>query len=273
VISADSRQVYREMDIGTAKVSPDDRARVPHHGIDLVAPDQPFTAADFQRHAYDAMTGIGQRGGVALLVGGTGLYLRAVARGIPLTDTGRDTEARGQLEARLAGEGLHALVADLRSRAPNVARSTDVANPRRVVRALERVSVAGDVPAPPPRGYPGDVLWIGLRAERTTHDAWIAERARDQFESGLLDEAERLARRYDPNLPAFSAFGYREAFGVMDGTLAVEQAIERTVTRTRQFARRQGTWFRAEPDITWLDADDSGTKAAVLELVRRFLAA
>jgi tRNA dimethylallyltransferase len=152
IVGADSRQVYRGMDIATAKVTAAERALVLHHGIDLVDPDEPFTAADYQRAAFDALAAIASRGGVALLVGGTGLYLRAVARGVPLTETGRDPELRAEIERRLAGEGLHALVAQLRSQAPGVAAQTDLANPRRVMRALERVSVSGDAPPPAPRG-------------------------------------------------------------------------------------------------------------------------
>ena len=254
IISADSRQVYRGMDIGTAKVGLADRARVPHHGLDLVDPDEAFTAADFQQAAVAALAAIAARGGVAILVGGTGLYLRAVARGLPLSDTGRDAAVRAELQQRLAGEGLQVLVAQLRSAAPGVAARTDLANPRRVVRALERVTVQGDRPPPQPRGYPARSVWIGLQADPAPHRAWIMDRARAQFAAGLLDEAAALRSRFDPALPAFTAFGYQEAFAVLDGELAIEHAIERDATRTWQFARRQGTWFRAEPGVEWFDS-------------------
>jgi tRNA dimethylallyltransferase len=278
VISADSRQVYRGMDIGTAKVSQPDRARVPHHGLDLVEPDQRFTAADYVAHGDEALRGIAERGGTALLVGGTGLYIRAIARGVPLAETGSDPAVRAELEGQLAGEGLHTLVARLRSRAPRVAARTDLDNPRRVVRALERVEVMGDQPPPAPRGYPGPVAWLGLDAERETHDVWIAERARWQFENGLLDEARGLHDRYDAGLPALSAMGYPEAFEVLAGRLSIEQAIELDVRRTRQLARRQRSWFRAEPNVAWLDAASDplpATLSAVehlLDAARRQLA-
>jgi tRNA dimethylallyltransferase len=254
VISADSRQVYRGMDIGTAKVSAADRGRVPHHGLDLADPDQRFTAADFVRHADESLTGIADRGGWAMLVGGTGLYVRAVARGLPLQETGDAPAVRAELEEQLAGEGLHVLVARLRSRAPMVAARTDLANPRRVVRALERAESAGDLPPPAPRGYPGPIAWLGLDTDRETGDRWILERARWQFENGLLAEAAALRQRYDPALPSFSAMGYREAFGVLDGQMAMEEAIDLDARRTRQFARKQRSWFRTEPGIEWLDA-------------------
>jgi tRNA dimethylallyltransferase len=269
IISADSRQVYRDMNIGTAKVTAAQRDLVPHHGLDLVDPDEPFTAADYQRAAISALEEIAARGGLALLVGGTGLYLRAVARGMVLDETGRDPAVRADLERRLVGEGLHVLVAQLRSAAPQVAARTDLANPRRVVRALERAAIHGDVPPPAPRGYPGPSVWIGLQVEPAQHRTWITARARAQFESGLLEEAAALRSRYDPNVPAFSAFGYQEAFAVLDGEVSVEQAVERDATRTWQFARRQKTWFRAEPDINWLDSESADVAEGAFGIITR----
>jgi tRNA dimethylallyltransferase len=267
IIGADSRQVYREMDIGTAKVVAADRARVPHHGFDLVAPDEPFSVADYRRHALAALRGIAARGGLALLVGGTGLYLRAVGRGLALEEEGADPLVRQRVERRLAGEGLHVLVAELRSRAPTVAARTDTANPRRVVRALERVELLGDRPPPQPRGYPAPSAWIGLDTDVPTHDRWIAERAAWQFSNGLLEEADRLRRRYDTSRPAFSAIGYAEALAVLDGRLGRDEAVAATVRRTRQFARRQRTWFRAEPGVEWLDTQ-ADPLATMLERAR-----
>jgi tRNA dimethylallyltransferase len=254
IVSADSRQVYRGMDIGTAKVSAADQALVPHHGIDLVNPDEPFTATDYQRSALEALEGIAARGGVALLVGGTGLYLRAVARGMPLDETGRDQAIRAQLEQRLESEGLPALASELTAVAPTVASRTDLANPRRVVRALERASVVGDRPPPAPRGYPARSVWIGLSLDSPENARRIAVRARAQFEGGLIDEARALRDQYDASLRSFTAAGYQEAFDVLDGRSTLGDAIDRNIARNRQLARRQRTWFRSEPDISWLDA-------------------
>lgn len=272
IISADSRQVYRGLDIGTAKVSPTDRARVPHHGLDLVDPDEPFTLADFVAHARAALDAIEARGGVALLVGGTGLYLRAVGRGLDLDALPSDPALRATLEAELAEDGLSHLVARLRSAAPGLAASTDPHNPRRVVRALEIALLAGDIPRPAPRGYPGRSIWIGLRLDPTTHRRRIEARAREQFDAGLIEEARTLRERFDPGLPAFSAIGYREAWAVLDGQVEREAAIELDAARNVAFARRQGTWFRAEPGIAWLDAGSDPGRAA-RPLVEDFLAA
>jgi tRNA dimethylallyltransferase len=261
IISADSRQVYRGMDIGTAKVGAADRARLPHHGLDLVDPDQPFSAADYRRHALTTLGEIAERGGTAILVGGTGLYLDVVAKGIPVDETGSDDEARAAIEQRLSQDGLPALVAELRSVAPSVAGSIDLANPRRVVRALERAAIHGDRQPPRPRGYPAPLKWLGLEPSPQDHARWISERATWQLENGLLDEAASLRERYPENLRAFSAVGYREAFDVLAGRSSPEDARDRIADRTRRYAKRQRTWFRANAQIEWhmpgaLNVDD-----------------
>ncbi|MFL5777465.1 MAG: tRNA (adenosine(37)-N6)-dimethylallyltransferase MiaA [Chloroflexota bacterium] len=263
ILSADSRQVYRGLDIGTAKVSPEERARVPHHGLDLVDPDQPFSVADFVDHASRALAGIDTRGGIAILVGGSGLYLRAVARGLDTDALPSDPAVRARIEADLAAEGLAALAERLRALAPTLAGTVDLHNPRRVVRALEMATITGDGARPAARGYPAQQAWIGLAVEPAAHRRWIHERARAQFDHGLLAEAAALRDRFDPASPAFSAIGYREAWAVLDGTIGREEAIELDAQRNVAFAKRQRTWFRAEPGITWLDgaAPDLDTEA------------
>lgn len=252
VISADSRQVYRGMDIGTAKVGALDRQRIPHHGLDLVDPDEPFSVADFRRHALEALVAIGARGRVAILAGGSGLYLRAVARGIPLETGGHDPATRAAIEEQLAAEGPGPLVHELRTLAPSVAATIDLANPRRVVRALERARLVGDLPPPAPVGYSAPVAWLGTAVDPALHATAIEARARDQFATGLLDEAAVLRDRYPEGLRAFGAMGYREAFDVLAGRVTLEEAIATDTRRTRAYARRQGTWFRSEPDMHWL---------------------
>jgi len=272
VISADSRQVFRGLDIGTAKVPPSERADVPHHGLDLVDPDEPFSVADFVRHARTALAGIAERGGIAILVGGTGLYLRAVARGLDTEALPSDPEVRARVEAALASDGLAAAVARLRELAPRLASRIDLANPRRVARALEIAEIRGDAPPPPPLGYDGPVAWLGLRLEPQVHREWIARRARQQFDAGLIEEARALRERFDPGLPAFSAIGYREAWAVLDGEIDQDAAIERDGTRNVAFARRQATWFRAERDIEWMDARSAPLERALV-VARELIAA
>jgi tRNA dimethylallyltransferase len=269
VISADSRQVYRGLDIGTAKVRGADRARVPHAGLDLVDPPERFALADFVAHARDVLAGLAARDGVALLVGGTGLYLRAVARGIDLDALPDDPALRARLESELAAGGLGPLVERLQATAPTLATQTDTANPRRVLRALEIAELRGDGARPAPRGYEGPVTWIGLTLDRAEHERRIAARARQQFDDGLVEEAVSLRERYDPGLPAFSAIGYHEAWDVADGRRTLDEAVATDAQRNVAFARRQRTWFRSEPDITWLDATDADPVEAALAQARR----
>ena len=261
-MSADSRQVYRGMDIGTAKVGAADRARVPHHGLDLADPDQRFTAADFRRYALVVLAGIAQRGRPAVLVGGTGLYLRAVARGLPMDTTGDDPAVRAELEGRLETEGLPALLAELQAIAPGAWERVDRANHRRVSRAIERARLDGAVPPPAPEGYPAPVVWLGV-TPGPDHLQIIGERVRGQFRDGLLVEAAGLRDRYGEDLAPFGAMGYREAFDVIAGRNTTDTAVARTVERTRSYASRQRTWFRSEPDVHWLAPGPDGSEAAM----------
>jgi tRNA dimethylallyltransferase len=260
VISADSRQVYRGLDVGTAKPTLAERRSVPHHGLDLVEPDEPFSVADFVVHVDTVLDEVALRGGVALLVGGTGFWIRAVAGGLPLDHLPWDPAVRAALERDLVDQGLAALVERLRSIAPRLAGTLDLRNPRRVVRALEIAALAGDVERPAPRGYAGRVFRIGLDvAERAVHRAWIARRAEAQLDGGILVEAATLRARFDPALPAFSAIGYREAWDLLEGRLDRAGYLEVNVRRNLAFARRQRTWFRREPVDLALDAADPAT--------------
>lgn len=263
IISADSRQVFRGMDIGTAKVPVGERGGIPHHGLDLVEPDEPFSVVDFVRHARGALAPIAASGGVAILVGGTGLYLRAVARGLDAEALPFDPVVRASIEAGLAADGLGPAVERLVAIAPELAARIDLANPRRVARALEIAELRGDTPRPAATGYGGPVAWLGLRLASNVHRAWIERRAREQFDAGLIEEARGLRHRFDPSLPAFSAIGYREAWAVIDGVLTRDAAIELDATRNLQFAKRQATWFRSEPGIEWHDAADDSVGRAV----------
>jgi tRNA dimethylallyltransferase len=254
IVSADSRQVYRGMDIGTAKATADERNRVPHHGLDLVEPDQAFSVADYTSCAATALAGIADRGAVALLVGGTGFYLRSVARGLAVDELPWDPQVRAAVEASLVTEGLPALVGELRRLAPTRAAEVDLHNPRRVVRAVEIARLRGDAPLPQPRGYGRPVLWLGLSVEPPALRERIHARARAQFEAGLVEETRALADRYTPTLPSFSGIGYAEALAVIEGRLTTEAAVAEDARRNVLFARRQATWFRREPDVLWLDA-------------------
>jgi len=250
------------MDVATAKPTPAERAAAPHHCLDLVDPDEPFSAADYRAAALDALHGIADRGGTALLVGGTGLYLRTVARGLPVDVRDADPMVRASLEERLAGDGLEPLLDELRTRDPAGAVAIDQHNPRRVVRALERAIISGTARPPEPEGYPAPVTWLGLRMEPPAHRARIRTRIEAHFAGGLLEEAASLRERYPEDLRAFSAMGYREAFDVLAGRCSMAEAAERDAVRTWAYVRRQRTWFRSEPGVTWLAAGEGAGAAA-----------
>jgi tRNA dimethylallyltransferase len=271
VVSADSRQVYRGLDIGTAKATAEERARVVHHGIDLVDPDQAYSVAEFRTHALGALAALGARGGTGILAGGTGFWLRAVTAGIDTDALASDPQVRRGIEAMLASEGVEAVASRLTAMAPALAARTDLRNPRRVVRALEIATLRGDAPLPGRVGYPAPVLGLQLIVEPAEHHRRILHRARAQFEAGLVEEARRLRERYDPALSAFSAIGYRESWAVLDGECTPEEAIARDARRNIQFAKRQRTWFRSEPALAVVDAtgnpqgEVAGAVAAFLE--------
>ncbi len=266
IVSADSRQVYRGLDIGTAKAGPEERARVVHHGLDLVDPDQPFTVVDFRAHALGVLAALAARGGIGILAGGTGFWLRAVFAGIDTDALPSDADTRRGIEALLTTDGLEAVASRLTAIAPVLAARTDLRNPRRVVRALEIASLRGDAPLPARVGYPAPVLGLQLVVEPAEHQRRILLRARAQFAAGLVDEARALRERFDPQLPAFSAIGYRESWAVLDGDCTLEEAIARDARRNVQFAKRQRTWFRAEPALSMVDATDTPGERATVAL-------
>ena len=266
VISADSRQVYRGLDIGTAKATPEERRRVVHLGLDLVDPDEPFSVAEFRAHALGALASLGERGGVGILAGGTGFWLRAVASGLDTGALPSDAAVRAAVEHDLATQGIDVLAARLTSIAPVLADRTDLRNPRRVVRALEIATLRGDQPLPEAIGYPAPMLGLQLALEPAEHRSRIAARARAQFDAGLVEEARGLRERFDPALPAFSAIGYRESWAYLDGACTLDEAIELDVRRNAQFAARQRTWFRREPALEVIDAAADPTDAALARL-------
>ncbi len=260
------------MDIGTAKATVQERARVPHHGLDLVDPDQPFSVADYWACAGAALAGIAGRGAVALLVGGTGFYLRSVARGLAVDDLPWDPDVRASVEARLATEGLAALVGELRELAPTRAAAVDLRNPRRVVRAVEIARLRGDAPLPEPRGYGRPVLWLGVQVEPPVLRERIHARARAQFDAGLVEETRALVARFPATLPSFSGIGYAESLALIEGRLTRDHAIAQDARRNIAFARHQATWFRREPDIRWLDATRELPLEEALSATQRYLA-
>jgi tRNA dimethylallyltransferase len=275
ILVADSRQVYRGMDVGTAKPSAADRAAVPHHLLDLVLPDQPFTLADWLAAARPMLDEVAARGRLPLLVGGTGLYISALVDGYVLGGGAPTPELRRQLVDEMEAGGVAALAERLRRLAPEAAERVDLRNPRRVLRALERAEQGGGASGSDP--YPGRVAMLGVSRPREVLYRRIDERARAMFERGLLDEVSSLlASGYAADLAPMSGHGYREAAWVLAGDWPLERAIEVTARHTRQYAKRQLSWFRRDGRIVWLDARDRPANDPLLveravELLRRLL--
>jgi tRNA dimethylallyltransferase len=254
ILVADSRQVYRGMDIGTAKPDAAARAAVPHHLIDLVDPDEPFTVAQWVEAARKLIGEVGDRGRIPMLVGGTGLYVEALLAGHDYAAQPWSPERRAMLLERLKTEGLEPLAAELTVLDPALAATVDQRNPRRVLRALERAQGGGA--APTGEQYVGRVALLGLSRPPSVLAARIDARARALFErDGLLDEVRGLLDAgFGTELRPMTGHGYLEAARHLAGEWSLEEAIEVTARRTRQYAKRQRTWFRREPRIMWLSA-------------------
>jgi tRNA dimethylallyltransferase len=279
VVVADSRQVYRGMDIGTAKPDPAARRAVAHHLLDLVEPDASFTVADWLAGARAVLPEIAGRGRLPLVVGGSGLYITALIDGYDFTTQPYAPDVRARLAAELEADGLAPLAERLGRLDPARAARIDVRNPRRVLRALERAEASGG-PVGEGRAepYSGRVALIGLDRPREVLYRRIDERARRLFEGGLLDEVRGLlSAGYGPELAPMSGHGYREAARHLAGDCGLEAAIAATARRTRQYAKRQLTWFRRDRRIVWLPlgerpADDSSVVDRVLRLAGPLLA-
>ncbi|HLR46457.1 MAG TPA: tRNA (adenosine(37)-N6)-dimethylallyltransferase MiaA [Deinococcales bacterium] len=247
VVTADAMQVYAGMDIGTAKPSPEEQAGVPHHLLDLVTPAEEFSVADWVAAAEETIARVLERGSLPFVVGGTGFYLRSLTDGLPLVPRA-DRAVQEQLEAELAERGLPALKEELRAAAPADDERAGL-NPRRVVRALEIVRRTGRAPSAFGRSEPRfRYCKAALLPDPAQLDPRIAARSRHMFDHGLVAEVEQLSRRWPVQATALQAIGYREVLAHLRGETTLAEAEEAVLTATRQYARRQLTWFRKEPD-------------------------
>jgi tRNA dimethylallyltransferase len=260
IVNADALQVYRGFDRGTAKPDAAARAAVPHHLVDVLDPREPFSAGEFARRARAVIAEIEQRGRLAIVVGGSGFYLRALQRGLaPMPRVPR--EVRDALRSRLEREGSAALHQELRRRDAELAERLDPADRQRVVRGLEVIEATGrplsswqrEAAAP---GLPAMVV-LGLTLPRTLLYDRIATRAYAMLSGGWLDEIRQLLRDGVPeDAPAFQAIGYRQLLRHLRGSCTLEQAMADTIRSTRQYAKRQETWFRRERVAAWFRSPD-----------------
>ncbi len=252
VISADAMAVYRSMDIGTAKPSADERALIPHHGVDVVDPSEEFAVTDFQRLAVDALDSAESRGNPVIVVGGTGLYVRAVVD--QFTVPPQFPDVRADLEAELDTDVLWQRLQSLDARA---AEKILPGNRRRIIRALE-VTVGANRPfssfGPGVDQYPPTRFRLaGLEIDRDEMDRRIDARYDRQMADGMLAEVKAVADA-GMSKTAAQALGYKELLAYLDGEVSLEEALEEAKRRTRRFARRQQRWFRRDPRITWFPA-------------------
>ena len=275
IVSADSRLIYKTMDIGTAKPTPAEQAQVPHHLLDLCAPDEPLSVAEYQQLAYATIDAIHERGRVPFLVGGTSLYVRAVVEGLQIPQVPPNPQLRAELEGLLEREGRESLYQQLLTLDPATAAVIDALNPRRLLRALEIVITTGRSKTelegvnPPPYA----ILQIGLMRPRDQLYARIDARVQTMVDEGLVAETERLlAAGYSPNLPAMTSLGYREMAAYLAGEMTLDAAIERIQLETHRFVRNQMTSFRKMPTIQWFDISVEGGESAIIESIEQFLA-
>ena len=266
IVCADSPTVYRGMDVGTAKPTPEQRSRVPHHLVDVAEPSEPFTVAGYQELAREAIEDIGARGRVPLLVGGSGLYVRAIVDDLAFPPT--DPDVRDRLQREAAHAGAVEMYRRLSELDPASADRIEPDNVRRTVRALEVAEITGRPFSSFARAWdrypPERVRAAGIDVPRPELYERIEARVRGQLAEGLIEEVKELAHRgLTAWLTAGQAIGYAEFARHLEGELGLDEAVARTVKRTKALARRQLGWFRRDPRVRWFPHGTPGLAEAV----------
>jgi tRNA dimethylallyltransferase len=277
IVSCDALQVYSHMDIGTAKIPPDRREGIRHHMLDVQSPEQDFSAGDYQRQAREAIRGIHERGHVPFVVGGTGFYLRALIEGL-FEGPARSEALRARMRKVIERRGPRTLHRALLRIDPQSAARIAEADAERVIRACEIYLVSGKPmswwqkqPREAFRGYRW--LKLGIDFPRDQLYQRIDQRVEEMFQAGFLEEVRGLLERFPKTSQAFKAIGYRQVAEYLDGQLSLQQAVEETKKQSRHYAKRQLTWFRADPGIVWLDGrlDSFELEERAADLVEGFL--
>lgn len=258
IISADSRQIYRGMDIGTSKPTAAERAVVPHHLIDIKNPNEDYAVAEYKRDAIAIAQDILHRGRLPILVGGTGLYVKAVVENLDIPAVKADPELRKKIESEIETEGLAAVFTKLVELDPEAEYVVDPKNPRRVVRALEvALSTGRPFTTQRKKNEPlFDVLEIGLDLAAATLRKRIEARIDHMMETGFLEEVGRLTEQYGYDCPAFDAIGYRELIDHLKNHASLDVAVAHIKLHTWHYAKRQLTWFKKDPSVQWIQGAD-----------------
>jgi tRNA dimethylallyltransferase len=264
IIGADSRQVYRYMDIGTNKPTPAERASVPHHVIDVVAPDEDFSLTMYHQLAIEALKTIRQKDKLPLLVGGSGLYVWSLVEGWKIPQVPPNQKQRRQLEARAEQEGSQSLYQELYDIDPMAAAKINPSNTRRIIRALEIYYATGHPSSQLQRKEAPDfpILLIGLTQERSELYRRIDWRVDRMIQRGLVEEVEQLLKSdYSPSLPSMSGIGYKQILQFLQGEMTLPEAIDKIKYETHRLARHQYTWFRlGDKRIHWFDTSEAEAK-------------
>jgi tRNA dimethylallyltransferase len=257
IISTDSRQIYREMDLGTDKISPKIRAKVPHHMIDIRDPDQPYSLADFQREAKRVIADIHRRKKVPMLVGGTGLYISSIVNNYQLPTAPPDQKIRQELEKELEKEGAESLHKMLSELDPLAASKIHPNNHRYLIRALEinLTTQKTTEEQKKTKECPYEVFQIGINWPNEVLYDRINRRVGEQVEEGLVEETQKLYARYDKTLPSMTGLGYKQIIQYLDGDISLDEAAELIRQETRAYARRQRTWFKRDQSIYWVSGE------------------
>jgi len=270
IISADSRQVYRYMDIGTNKPTPAERASISHHVIDVVEPDEDFSLAMYHQLASEALKAIEQKGKLPLLVGGSGLYVWSLVEGWKIPQVPPDQKLRRRLEARAEQEDSQSLYKELQDIDPVAAAKINPSNVRRIIRALEIYHTTGQPPSQLQRkeapGFP--ILLIGLTRERSELYSRIDRRVDKMIQMGLVEEVEQLLKKgYSPSLPSMSGIGYKQIGQFLQGEMTLPQAIDKIKYETHRLARHQYAWFRlGDSRIHWFGTSEAEAETSIVAL-------
>jgi tRNA dimethylallyltransferase len=271
IVSADSRQVYKYLDIGTAKPTLAERLRVPHHFIDILDPAVEYSAGQYGQEADDVIQQVFKRGRIPILVGGSGLYVKAAIDGL-FDGPGKDPEIRGRLEEQFRTGGLKDLLKSLGNLDPVALREMKEATPRRVIRALEVFHITGQPLSQfhqlPNRTPSFECLQFGLEWPRKQLYDRINSRVEEMISKGLINEVQDLVSRgYSRELNALNTVGYKETFDFLDGTLSQEAMVDFIKRNTRRFAKRQTTWFKGDGRIRWIPVSADVNLAAVARMI------
>lgn len=277
VISADSMQIYRGLDIGTAKASAAEQAEVPHHLLDIKDPEEPFSVAEYVKLADACIRSLTGQHRLPLVVGGTGLYISSLLDGIAFAEQKNDPALRRALQSRAEAEGIMALYQELAAIDPEAAAKIHPNNQGRVIRALELYRLTGKTmtqqkaesrPAQAP--YEALVFCLGA-GERSALYERIDRRVDSMLQNGILPEAELVWKNREKYKTAAQAIGYKEFFAYFEGTASLEECAEKLKQSSRNYAKRQLTWFRRMPGVHWLDMTRPGEEQRAMELVQNFL--